>query len=52
MSEAAAPAPAKKAAKPRKPAAHPPYGEMIVKAIVGLADKKVTVIFSSFLVAC
>ena len=38
MSEAAAPA--KKAAKPRKPASHPPYGEMIAKAIVGLADKK------------
>lgn len=41
MSEAAAaPAKVKKAAKPRKPAAHPPYGEMIAKAIVGLADKK------------
>ena len=42
MSEAAA-APAakvKKVAKPKKPAAHPSYGEMIAKAIVGLADKK------------
>ena len=42
MSEAVA-APAakvKKAAKPKKPAAHPSYGEMIAKAIVGLADKK------------
>ena len=41
MSEAAAaPAKVKKVAKPKKPAAHPPYGEMIAKAIVGLADKK------------
>ena len=37
---AAAPAKVKKAAKPKKPAAHPSYGEMITKAIVGLADKK------------
>ena len=36
----AAAAPVKKAAKPRKPAAHPPYAEMIAKAIVGLGDKK------------
>ena len=41
MSEAAAaPAPVKKAAKPKKPAAHPPYAEMIVKAIAGIGDKK------------
>ena len=41
MSEAAAaPAKVKKVAKPKKPAAHPPYGEMVAKAIVGLADKK------------
>ena len=38
MSEAAAPV--KKVAKPKKPAAHPAYAEMIAKAIVGIADKK------------
>ena len=38
MSEAAAPV--KKVAKPKKPAAHPPYAEMIAKAIVAIADKK------------
>ena len=40
MSEAAAAAPVKKAAKPKKPAAHPPYAAMIAKAITGIADKK------------
>ena len=39
MAEAAA-APVKKVAKPKKPAAHPAYAEMIAKAIVGIADKK------------
>ena len=39
MAEAAA-APVKKAAKPKKPAAHPAFAVMIAKAIVGLADKK------------
>ena len=38
MAEAAAPV--KKVAKPKKPAAHPAYAEMIAKAIVGIADKK------------
>merc|ERR1712176_730456 len=38
---AAAVAPkAKKAAKPKTPAAHPPYAAMIKAAIKGLADKK------------
>ena len=40
MSEAVAAAPAKKATKPKKPASHPGYAEMIAKAITGLADKK------------
>merc|ERR1712050_534477 len=39
MTEATAPK-AKKAAKPKKPAAHPPYAAMITAAIKGLADKK------------
>merc|ERR1711875_14741 len=39
MTEAAAPK-AKKAAKPKVPAAHPPYAAMITAAIKGLADKK------------
>merc|ERR1712066_513559 len=39
MTEAAAPK-AKKAAKPKVPAAHPPYATMIKAAIKGLADKK------------
>ena len=38
MSEAAAPV--KKVTKPKKPAAHPPFAEMIAKAIVAIADKK------------
>jgi histone H1/5 len=43
MTDAAAPAAAAakpKVVKPKKPAAHPAFGEMIAKAIVGLADKK------------
>ena len=40
MAEAAAAAPVKKVAKPRKPAAHPTYGEMIAKALMAIADKK------------
>merc|ERR1711962_1789715 len=39
MTEAAAPK-AKKAAKPKVPAAHPPYAAMITAAVKGLADKK------------
>merc|ERR1712112_346376 len=39
MVEAAAPK-AKKAAKPKVPAAHPPYAAMITAAIKKLADKK------------
>merc|ERR1712058_127838 len=39
MTETAAPK-AKKAAKPKVPAAHPPYAAMITAAIKGLADKK------------
>merc|ERR1712112_679676 len=39
MPEAAAPK-AKKAAKPKIPAAHPPYAAMITAAVKGLADKK------------
>merc|ERR1711962_1781683 len=39
MTEAAAPK-AKKAAKPKVAAAHPPYAAMIKTAIKGLADKK------------
>merc|ERR1712066_864864 len=39
MTEAAAPK-AKKAAKPKAPAAHPPYATMITAAVKGLADKK------------
>merc|ERR1711862_574152 len=39
MTEAAAPK-AKKAAKPKVPAAHPPYATMITAAVKGLADKK------------
>merc|ERR1712050_406411 len=39
MPEAAAPK-AKKAAKPKVPAAHPPYAAMITAAVKGLADKK------------
>merc|ERR1712089_64574 len=31
---------AKKAAKPKVPAAHPPYAAMITAAVKGLADKK------------
>merc|ERR1711876_173238 len=37
---AAAPAKAKKAAKPKAPAAHPPYAAMIKAAVKALADKK------------
>merc|ERR1712050_799913 len=33
-------APAKKAAKPKVPAAHPPYAAMIKAAVKALADKK------------
>ena len=41
MTEAAAAAPkAKKAAKPKKPAAHPPSSAMVKAAIKALADKK------------
>merc|ERR1712029_151358 len=41
MSTAAAAAPkAKKAAKPKAPAAHPPYAAMIKAAVKALADKK------------
>ena len=39
MADAAAPK-AKKAAKPKVPAAHPPYAAMIAAAIKGLGDKK------------
>merc|ERR1711881_834615 len=39
MTEAAAPK-AKKAAKPKVPAAHPPYAAMITAAIKALGDKK------------
>ena len=39
MADAAAPK-AKKAAKPKVPAAHPPYAAMITAAVKGLADKK------------
>merc|ERR1711881_365790 len=39
MTEAAAPK-AKKAAKPKVPAAHPPYAAMITASIKSLADKK------------
>merc|ERR1712115_131612 len=39
MTEAAAPK-AKKAAKPKVPAAHPPYAAMITAAVKGLADKQ------------
>merc|ERR1712066_562014 len=39
MTEAAAPK-AKKAAKPKVPAAHPPYATMITAAIKALGDKK------------
>merc|ERR1712177_187716 len=39
MPEAAAPK-AKKAAKPKVPAAHPPYAAMITAAVKGLADKQ------------
>merc|ERR1719168_277240 len=39
MTEAAAPK-AKKASKPKVPAAHPPYAAMIAAAIKGLGDKK------------
>merc|ERR1711892_860216 len=40
MSDAAAAPKAKKAAKPKVPAAHPPYAAMIAAAIKGLGDKK------------
>merc|ERR1711963_813467 len=41
MTAAAAAAPkAKKAAKPKAPAAHPPYAAMIKAAVKALADKK------------
>merc|ERR1712112_408961 len=40
MTEAAADPKAKKAAKPKVPAAHPPYAAMITTAIKKLADKK------------
>merc|ERR1712106_1277827 len=40
MSDAAAAPKAKKAAKPKVPAAHPPYATMIAAAIKGLGDKK------------
>merc|ERR1712029_557693 len=41
MSTAAAAAPkAKKAAKPKAPAAHPPYAAMIKAAVKALGDKK------------
>lgn len=45
MSDAAAPAPAKSpkkkaAAKPKKPASHPTYSEMIAKAIAALKERK------------
>merc|ERR1711992_38438 len=39
MSDAAAPK-AKKAAKPKAPAAHPPYATMIKAAVKALGDKK------------
>merc|ERR1712112_219879 len=39
MPEATAPK-AKKAAKPKAPAAHPPYAAMITAAVKGLGDKK------------
>ena len=39
MSEAAALV-KKAAAKPMKPAAHPPYAEMIAKAITAIGNKK------------
>merc|ERR1719214_166119 len=39
MTDAAAPK-AKKAAKPKAPAAHPPYASMITAAIKALGDKK------------
>ena len=38
MADAAAPAPAKKAA-PKKPAAHPVYSEMIAKAVSDLKER-------------
>merc|ERR1712121_258779 len=40
MTDAAAAPKAKKAAKPKTPAAHPPYAAMITAAIKKLADKK------------
>ena len=40
MADAAAAPKAKKAAKPKVPAAHPPYAAMITAAVKGLADKK------------
>ena len=43
MAEAAAPAPAKKATKvkkPAKPATHPKFSEMIAAAITALKDRK------------
>merc|ERR1712012_1335452 len=40
MTAAAAAPKAEKAAKPKTPAAHPPYAAMIKAAIKGLADKK------------
>merc|ERR1712112_553268 len=40
MTDAAAAPKAKKAAKPKVPAAHPPYAAMITTAIKKLADKK------------
>merc|ERR1711915_170588 len=41
MSTAAAAAPkAKKASKPKAPAAHPPYAAMVKAAVKALADKK------------
>jgi hypothetical protein len=42
MSDAAAPAPAKasKPKAPRKPSAHPPTSEMVMKALVTLKDRK------------
>merc|ERR1711890_3879 len=40
MTEAAAAPKAKKAAKPKVPAAHPPYAAMIKTAVKKLADKK------------
>merc|ERR1711912_196884 len=40
MSTAAAPKAKKAAAKPKAPAAHPPYASMIKAAVKALADKK------------